>query len=456
MPRLTRKLFIDLAIWMLSIGLLVGFAFPFVLVLYGFPKADVLSLNLFMATMAAGAALATTAFAMIYGLLQPRLHMLVEHIHTTEGLIRNATESTNWKYCTPESCVIPVDSDDELGATAEAFNQLVTELVRSRQLDHAAAEFSTSLSSLLDLEKLNRRALELFLEHTKAAAGAVFLETRGELQVAASHGLAELETVSRSPHLLRAMQTNQVQSISLPQDIQVESVLTKFRPAEVLVIPISFKDNALACVVLATAHQFKLDTPWLIELVRHGFGLALNNALTHARLQHTAMVDPLTEVYNRGFGMTRLREEFSRSKRSGAGLGVLLFDIDHFKKINDTHGHLVGDRVLVKIASIAKSSLREGDVLVRYGGEEFLVILPGVDLVGAHEVAERLRKLIANCRMTIGGDGLTVTVSVGFAATPDNKADGEQKLLLFADTALYQAKRNGRNQVAHYSEKMGK
>jgi len=108
-----------------------------------------------------------------------------------------------------------------------------------------------------------------------------------------------------------------------------------------------------------------------------GLAVALNNSLNHQDLQRVAALDPLTGVYNRRFGLQRLTEEFGRSVRSGDPLGVLMLDLDHFKAVNDTYGHLVGDRVLQTVVRAARQILREGDVLLRYGGEEFIIVLPG-------------------------------------------------------------------------------
>jgi len=182
-------------------------------------------------------------------------------------------------------------------------------------------------------------------------------------------------------------------------------------------------------------------------LFLQGLGLALNNAMAHDRLQRLAALDPLTGVYNRRFGLVRLHEEFGRAVRANTPVGILMLDIDHFKAVNDTYGHLVGDRLLKSICAIARSSLREGDVLLRYGGEEFLAVLPAASAEDLRLVGERLRRAVEDSALSDGAKTVRVTLSVGGAAYPNQNVESEEVLIRLADEALYRAKDSGRNRV---------
>jgi diguanylate cyclase (GGDEF)-like protein/PAS domain S-box-containing protein len=160
-------------------------------------------------------------------------------------------------------------------------------------------------------------------------------------------------------------------------------------------------------------------------------------------LQLLSTSDGLTGLYNRRFLDTKLAYETERSSRYKTELTVLLFDVDHFKKFNDTHGHDQGDRVLQAIAGTVKHSLRTVDVACRYGGEEFLVILPETDLEGGMLIAERIRKRIATTTV----DGLYVTVSIGVASSFAGNLSSPEQLIKLADQGLYAAKDSGRNVV---------
>jgi diguanylate cyclase (GGDEF) domain len=184
-----------------------------------------------------------------------------------------------------------------------------------------------------------------------------------------------------------------------------------------------------------------------MPLLMQGLGLALNNALLHDDLQRVAALDPLTGIYNRRFGYKRLEEELTRASRDHTSLSVLLLDLDHFKRVNDTYGHLSGDKVLIRTANVCREILREGDVLMRYGGEEFVVVLPGASIQDAREVAERIRFAISQSQINLGDQLLQVTSSIGVAATTGQKAIAADELIALADERLYKAKATGRNKV---------
>jgi diguanylate cyclase (GGDEF)-like protein len=169
------------------------------------------------------------------------------------------------------------------------------------------------------------------------------------------------------------------------------------------------------------------------------------------RVHLESITDPLTRAYNRRFCDQRLSEEISRAHRYKRPLSILLFDLDHFKRINDTHGHLYGDLVLRTVAEVVKGKLRNCDYFCRYGGEEFLVILTETDLAGAEVVAERMREDIEQHvfpHPTLPDERVRVTLSVGLTAlATGNKHDLAAHLIERADQGLYQCKTAGRNTV---------
>ena len=160
-------------------------------------------------------------------------------------------------------------------------------------------------------------------------------------------------------------------------------------------------------------------------------------------LEKLSTSDALTGLYNRRFLDNRLQVETSRSKRYSSELSIVIFDVDHFKKFNDEYGHSQGDRVLQSLGATLMDAVRDLDLPCRYGGEEFLVILPETGLEGAHKIAERLRIIVENTEV----DGLSVTISLGVASCNKGKLEDPSKFIEIADKALYEAKQNGRNQV---------
>jgi diguanylate cyclase (GGDEF)-like protein len=168
-------------------------------------------------------------------------------------------------------------------------------------------------------------------------------------------------------------------------------------------------------------------------------------------LEQEADTDSLTGVFNRRYLDRRLNEEFANARRHGLPLAILMFDIDHFKQINDRYGHLAGDQILVALAKTVAGELREADVLTRYGGEEFLVIAPHTSLLGATNLAERIRKCIESHDFSLPNEpgvthGIRVTISIGVASIGDRPQDKEG-LVHAADENLLRAKQRGRNRV---------
>ena len=165
-------------------------------------------------------------------------------------------------------------------------------------------------------------------------------------------------------------------------------------------------------------------------------------------LQQTAITDPLTQLYNRRYFSDFSRKLLALAEREQSPISVVMLDIDHFKLVNDTYGHQVGDEVIVKLAELIRQNQRESDVSCRYGGEEFVLLLPETKASEAYEVAERLRKQVEAVSMDLPlGEKLHFTISLGVACTVPSRGEDIEFVLKLADEALYQAKTSGRNQV---------
>lgn len=180
--------------------------------------------------------------------------------------------------------------------------------------------------------------------------------------------------------------------------------------------------------------------------------LQVGGALQNAHLYTMAMVDGLTGLFVRRYFDARVDEEIERARRFNHPFAVVMMDIDDFKRLNDSHGHLVGDRVLREVAAVVKSEMRGVDTAARYGGEELVIILPRTELVAALALAERIRSTLAERRIAVGPDGpvLAVTASFGIAAYPESGLGVAEDLVRRADRALYRAKRTGKNRVELY------
>ncbi|MDZ7751365.1 MAG: GGDEF domain-containing protein [Gammaproteobacteria bacterium] len=447
LPRITKTLFLDLAIWMVGFGLLIGATFPLFALMLGIRPEHALNLRFYLATLGAGLAAGGLNFLLARLVVRPRLGLLGQRMHVVADAIRQGTYDDDQQACTVDQCLVDMDSTDELGEAAGAFNGLVRAIFRSYEVESAVSDFSRVLSSELDVQPLATLALDQLMGHTGAGAGAVLVNQGGALTVVASHGLVDTTTLAASDHVRRALRSGRIVTLHYPPALKLEALLAEFAPLEAYVTPIDFKTTPLGVVVLATAQPFSPDACKLLELFRQSFGVALNNALAHHDMKRLAALDALTGTYNRRFGLSRLREEFKRAVRSKSPLGVMMADIDHFKPVNDTYGHLVGDRVLISVTQTLRQGLRDGDVLVRWGGEEFLVILPGGSIDDCRQVAERIRQRVKETRFTDEDQTFHVTLSIGVASYPETDVEEEQRLVGLADDALYAAKHQGRDRV---------
>lgn len=164
------------------------------------------------------------------------------------------------------------------------------------------------------------------------------------------------------------------------------------------------------------------------------------------KMYNAALRDPLTKAYNKKYFVDQLGVEIAYAKRHRTPLSLVIFDLDHFKRINDTYGHVAGDMVLMELAELVQAMLRTEDVFARYGGEEFAIILRGIALSDAGVLAERLRAAVELRPFVNSGQRLPVTVSIGVAEF-DDQVEDSMGLVEAADGALYAAKQSGRNKV---------
>lgn len=241
----------------------------------------------------------------------------------------------------------------------------------------------------------------------------------------------------------------------------VKEIIAPLGIRSILVIPIFFREEIIGTMLLRTSRADHAFTKREIELC-----IALANASSHAlynaflfqklyrekaKLEKLAITDYLTGIYNIRYFYSRLEEEFSRAERYQLPLSCIMLDIDHFKKINDSYGHRIGDFILREFAQIVKRYTRKSDLLARYGGEEFILLLPQTSLKGALIEARRLQKVVREIRFRQLKEGQRITVSFGISCFPDKGIKNPDDLINFADNALYKAKEKGRDLIVSHA-----
>lgn len=215
-------------------------------------------------------------------------------------------------------------------------------------------------------------------------------------------------------------------------------------------IPLTAHKTVIGVLVAAgpPSPAFRRDAPGILNLVNNELTMILDNARLYEGAKRMAITDGLTKIYNHRFFQELLEKEFKRASRYHTTFSLIMLDIDFFKRINDTHGHLYGDEILKQIAVLVKGCLRTMDILARYGGEEFAILLPETDLEDAMFTADRIRMAVENHDFSLSqGKPVRVTVSQGVTSFPSPGIEKRSDIVAKADAALYEAKEAGRNCV---------
>lgn len=367
-----------------------------------------------------------------------------------------------------EHRILPMSSD-EIGELTTTFDEMRVNLRSTKaDLDYRILQLSTlyevgkAISSELDFRKLQNMILEIVVKVVKAEKGSLMLLDDAEKSLTIGVAVGLSEEITRDTRLeigesvagwvvknRRPLFAGNVETDPTFQSIKKKNI----RTGTMMCVPLTAKDKILGTLNISRSEPDSFsekDFELFVNLANQA-AIAIDNA----RLYRYAVTDEMTRLYNHRYFQQRLDEEIQRADRYENHVSLIILDVDHFKRFNDTFGHPEGDRALKAVARLIEKNVREIDIPARYGGEEFVVICPEKNGEGSLIPAERIRTAIESFDFRINGEPVSLTVSLGVSCYPDaakSKADLIQK----ADFALYYSKQHGRNQATLYNPVMNR
>jgi diguanylate cyclase (GGDEF)-like protein len=347
------------------------------------------------------------------------------------------------------SVTVPTDGDDEFAQLGQEFNKMARQLqarleelqTERERLQESIRRVGQSVAAGLDRVGVLEIVVQTAVEGVSAAAGRATMRGPDDrLQEVARTG--EPESFRRALHAAEAA----VIDAGQVAEIQVGG-------ASALAAPLGANeagDQVIGIVSVARGdHAFTATERELFAYLTNQASVSVENVDLHETVQRQAVTDELTGLFNHRRFQEVMSVEVERARRYGHEMGLIMLDIDNFKQVNDTYGHLQGDLVLREVARVLRQSSREIDEPARYGGEEMAVALPQTDLEGAYQFAERVRRSVEELRLPLpSGEGaLKVTASFGVASLATADHADKDALVAAADGALYEAKRAGKNRT---------
>ncbi len=332
-------------------------------------------------------------------------------------------------------------------------------VVKVSSLMNSLASIAKVTNQSLETGKVIEYVLEILHRNVGAAKASIWLldEEDGRLRFEAGIGWDDDEgrkrKFSMGEELIGyvAAEGKVYDKVSSRQDAALFEVARRSTVPSVVCLPVVNNGEVIGVLNVEKLERRKKsevgeEEMRLLVFLSSLAAMAMKNARMFEQTRELANTDGLTRLYTHRFFQERLSEEMSRARRYGHFISIVLTDIDHFKKFNDTYGHQIGDLVLRETAAVFKRMSRDVDIVARYGGEEFVVVLPQTDKQGACIMAERLRRAVEAHTYNTDKGPLKVTISLGVATFPVDSED-KAELIRLADEALYRAKEGGRNQV---------
>jgi diguanylate cyclase (GGDEF)-like protein len=331
------------------------------------------------------------------------------------------------------------------------------ELVKENRYFRTLLELTRSINTPRDFNQLLSLIVDSAINLTKAERGFLMLFRKdGNLEFRATRNIdkktmeGEQFRISRTVvnHVLASGESVLLSDIYKNKKFKVSDSIEELGLRMVMCVPLKAKDNPLGLIYVDSSSATETFTQ-AEERIFEAFAAQASAAIENSYLYDASVHDALTGLYNYGYLHARLEEEVNRALRyKKDSISFLMLDLDNFKSMNEAYGHLFGNTILVKVAELIKESIRRCDIAARYGGDEFVILMPETNLAGAKQLAKRLQKEIANLKFPYGKEPVSVTSSIMVSSFPIDKIANSEDIIVEANHALFVAKSKGGNQIA--------
>lgn len=370
------------------------------------------------------------------------------------GVIKEQMDASHTRGTAQKQREVPAKLMDEAGVFSRVIDLLDSKLFSSTILNELGALASVSQ----DYRKTVVAVLEIISRVVGNTVGVVLMCEEEDMIVHLNRPVAtdELEEVEEKAFKAAGdygMEFSNKERVKVhvygESNLREKAAGGPERTYSNVHIPLTAQKKVIGLLMLShpASPAFARDAQSILKLVQNQVTIVIDNARLYEAARQLAITDGLTKIYNHRFFQELFEKEFKRSDRYNTIFSLIMLDIDHFKNVNDTYGHLCGDEILKGLANLIKSCLRSMDVVARYGGEEFAMLLPETNGTEAFQTAERIRRSVEDYTFMGTETGLKITVSQGVATYPSPSVHDRSDVIAKADEALYESKEQGRNLV---------
>lgn len=437
---------------MVFFGIITGTLFPFfVMFLLNLPSSEVMTLKIYVMCICAGLLVGVINFYVYKHIIYDMLEIISNKLSSFRHKLNVHDHEAIINCSSDEYFIDSVTADPIIKDISNSFNEFIATIQKSIRSEMIKNKFLEELKNGLSAKDIADVVMNAFVKYFGGDGGCIIAYEHGEFNLIKSlHCVVNLDNIDQQ-ELYAIMNENEYVSFDNlnSNSIRLNIVVGDYVPNSIVFLPLKYQQQNVGIAVLLARNAFSnaFDTIETNNFIKQATPFLYNSSLIR-RLEVLAAVDELTGVLNRRFGMQRLQEEFSRAHRYASSLSVCMLDVDKFKKTNDTYGHQAGDEVLRRLAEHLREGLRVSDCVIRYGGEEFLVVLPGACLTDAYGIVDRIRRRVETCQLQYGSYAISYTFSGGICSYPSKGVTNPDDMVKLADDALYKAKNSGRNKIA--------